>query len=195
MSPTVSDFLLTVLSTLGKRQLVQGGTMLFHRGEKPDRMFWVLEGELRLVRTSAGGESVVLQRCRSGLLAEGSLFSGHYHCDGMAAVDTTLLSIARTRFLAAFSDPEFSRAYAQWLSGTVRELRSNCERLSLRRAPSRIEHYLEEHGSFDYGRGQGNLKDWAIQLGLTHESLYRTLAVMEAAGRIVRETDSVRLAD
>jgi len=195
MSPTVSDVLLSVLPTLGKQQLVPAGSMLFRRGEKPDRMFWALEGELRLVRTTAGGEGVVLQRCRSGLLAEGSLFSERYHCDGMAAVDTTLIAIARTRFLAAFSDPEFARAYAQWLSGTIRELRSNCERLSLRRAPSRIEHYLEEHGCFDCGRGQGSLKDWAIQLGLTHESLYRTLAAMEAAGRIVREDGSVRLVD
>jgi CRP-like cAMP-binding protein len=189
------SFLLTLLPTLGEQHTVHAGRTLFRRGDRPGKLFWVLEGELRLLRTTAGGDDLVLQRCRQGPLAEASLFSERYHCDGIAAVDTALIAIPRSRFLAAFEDPPFARAYAQWLSGSVRELRSSCERLTLRRAPSRIEHYLEEYGRFECGPGRGNLKDWAAQLGLTHESLYRTLAAMEADDRIVRESGCIRLAD
>lgn len=192
MPRTPHEHLVGTLATLGKQRSITAGTLLFRRGERPAQLFWVLEGELRLVRFTSAGEGVVLQRCRQGPLAEGSVFSDRYHCDGMAAADTTLLVIPRGRFLAAFGDPAFGRAYAQWLSGTVRELRSSCERLTLRRAPERIAHYLDEHGSFTYGEGQGSLKDWAGQLGLSHESLYRTLATLEAEGRIVRDAGRIR---
>ena len=194
MPHSAADFLLSALATLGRQRSVPAGTVLFYHGEKPDGLVWAWRGELHRVRFGADGEGMVLQRCRRGPVAEGSLFSRHYHCDGVAAAATTLIAIPRTRFLDAFADPQFGRAYAQWLSGTVRELRTHCERLSLRRAPDRVEHYLNEHVSFDYGRGQCSLKDWATQLGLSHESLYRTLASMEADGRIMRDGGSVRLA-
>ncbi|MGA7801187.1 MAG: Crp/Fnr family transcriptional regulator [Gammaproteobacteria bacterium] len=195
MPPSVPDSILAVLSALGKRQAVPAGTGLFHRGDRPGKFFWVLEGELHLVRFTSNGDGVVLQRCRLGPFAEASLFSERYHCDGVAVADTTLIAVPRAAFFRTFSDPEFALAYVQCLSGTVRELRSGCERLTLRRASSRIEHYLEEHGGFDCRPGQGSLKDWASQLGLSHESLYRTLAALETAGRIVREAGSVRLAE
>lgn len=195
MTGIPAEPLLTILSELGQQRTVLADTVLFHRGQRPATLFWVLEGELRLVRATSGGGSVVLQRCRRGPLAEASLFSPRYHCDGVAAVDTTLLAIGRDRFLAALGTPAFAGAYVQLLSGIVRELRSHAERLTLRRAPERIEHYLEEYGGFDCGAGEGTLKDWAAQLGLSHESLYRSLAAMEKRGRVVRESGRVRLAD
>lgn len=188
------DFLLSTLSRLGRKRSVEAGAVLFRRGETPAFLFWVLDGELNLVRTTAAGGSAVLQRCTQGPLAEASPFSERYHCDGVAGADTTLIAIPKKQFLQAFAEPDFARAYVQWLSGTVRGLRSSCERLGLRRAPSRVEHYLDEYGCYDFGPGQANLKDWAAELGLTHESLYRTLATMEADGRIVRDAGCIRLA-
>ena len=68
--------------------------------------------------------------------------------------------------------------------------------LSLRSAEERIRHLL-----LSEGRGlrceleiTGSLKDLARRLGLTHESLYRTLARMQKDGVIAREGLRLRLA-
>jgi CRP/FNR family transcriptional regulator, dissimilatory nitrate respiration regulator len=40
---------------------------------------------------------------------------------------------------------------------------------------------------------RGTLKDWAAELGLTHEVLYRTLAALERSGEIRRKDRSITL--
>jgi CRP-like cAMP-binding protein len=70
------------------------------------------------------------------------------------------------------------------LSRELRQLRAQCERLSLNSARERIIHYIESEGD----RGALTLartkKQWATELGLTHESLYRTLSDITNSGSI-----------
>jgi hypothetical protein len=63
-------------------------------------------------------------------------------------------------------------------------MRSQCERLALRGATDRIQHYIESEG--DKGRLElsQTRKAWAAELGLTHQALYRALAGMQRSGRI-----------
>ncbi|MGA7986571.1 MAG: cyclic nucleotide-binding domain-containing protein, partial [Burkholderiales bacterium] len=63
---------------------VEAGTVLFRLGERPALLYYVLEGEIALLRHSARGQAIVLQRARHGFLAEASLESRRYHCDGVA---------------------------------------------------------------------------------------------------------------
>ncbi|MHB1402659.1 MAG: Crp/Fnr family transcriptional regulator [Thiobacillus sp.] len=165
---------------------------VFASGEKPASLFWVTAGELQLVRHTPQGERVILQRCSRGALAEASLFSDRYHCDGEAAVESLAWVLPLADFHAALTEADFSRAYTMWLSHTIRGLRGQCERLSLPRAEDRVLHYLREHGRFE--REGCPLKTWAGALGMTHEHLYRTLSTLHREGRIRRTARAITLA-
>lgn len=110
---------------------------------------------------------------------------GSYHCDAVAAETSRLLSMPRKVFEDALSDHSFRQAWIGHLARELRRVRALAERLSLKTAQERIIHYIETEGS-----GGGRLvlsqskKAWASELGLTHESLYRTLARMEHSGEI-----------
>lgn len=163
----------------------RAGETLFRLGSRPRVMLFVLEGEVRLVRRTAGGADVVLQRARSGFVAEASLESARYHCDIEAVTESRLLGFPRDLFRAALGgDAAFRDFWMRRLSAEVRKLRAQCERLSLRSAADRIAHYIEAEGSDGRLELRQTRKAWAAELGLTHEALYRALANLQRAGRI-----------
>jgi len=161
------------------------GQPLFRHGARPVRIFWVIEGEVRLVRRSRNGAEIVLQRASSGFVAEASLDSPRYHCDAIAAAETRLLAFPIDRFRQALRNDERFRAF--WMSRLAREvrtLRSQCERLALRSAADRIEHYIEAEGENGRLELASTQKAWAAQLGITHEAFYRALAGLKRSGKI-----------
>ena len=86
--------------------------------------------------------------------------------------------------MEALAEERFRNLWVTHLARELRRVRAQAERLSLKTAEERIIHYVETEG--DEGTvmlGQSK-KDWAAQLGLTHEALYRTLARMKRAGQI-----------
>jgi len=161
------------------------GQTVFRAGTRPGKIFWVLDGELRLVRRSRDGAEIVLQRAASGFAAEASLDSPRYHCDAVAGRASRLLAFPIRRFRQVLAEDEGFRTF--WMARLAREvhaLRSQCERLALHGAAERIEHYFESKG--DNGRLElsRTRKAWASELGLTHEALYRALAGLQRSGRI-----------
>lgn len=161
------------------------GKTIFRLGAQPTRMLWVVDGEVRLIRRSRNGVEIVLQRAYAGFVAEASLESSRYHCDAVAATDTRLLGLPIGPFREALrGDEKFRNFWMTRLAREVRLLRAQCERLSLRSAADRIEHYIEAEGSNGRIELRRTRKAWAAELGLTHESLYRTLASLQDSGRI-----------
>lgn len=161
------------------------GSPVFRLGARPARILWVLAGEVRLVRRSRNGAEIVLQRAYSGFVAEASIESHRYHCDAVAAVDSQMLGFPIGPFRQALRhDAEFQTFWMSRLAREVRLLRSQCERLALRSATDRIEHYIESEGSNGRLELSRTRKAWATELGLTHEALYRALASLRRSGRI-----------
>ncbi|MFP3873354.1 MAG: Crp/Fnr family transcriptional regulator [Thiohalophilus sp.] len=174
-------------------QFVRGQT-LYRQGEKPRSMLFVLQGELRLLRRSAGGSEMILQRSRGGFIAEASLDARHYHCDVVAAADGQLLAFPRKTFASALqNDAAFNRAWITLLACEVRRQRARAERLSLNSAAERILHYLETEG--DHGRVTLSMsrKAWAAELGLSHEALYRTLRQLHTNQTIIVQEKQIAL--
>ena len=161
------------------------GQTIFRLGARPSRILWVVEGEVRLLRRSRNGAEIVLQRAFSGFLAEASIESPRYHCDAVAALDSRLLGFPVVPFRQALRrDEAFRNFWMTRLAREVRLLRSQCERLALRGATDRIEHYIESEGSNGRLELSRTRKAWAAELGLTHEALYRALANLRRSGRI-----------
>jgi CRP/FNR family transcriptional regulator, dissimilatory nitrate respiration regulator len=184
------SFPLALLPCLSRLEL-QPAQWLFRAGTPPRHIHFIEEGAVRLVRHGRQGEEVVLHDARPGeFLAEASLDSARYHCDAVASEASVVLRVAKADFQRLLiEDAAFERTWIALLGAQLRTARARIERLSLRSAEERIRHLL-----LSEGRGQrcelevaGTLKDLARQLGLTHESLYRTLARMQNEGVIDRQ--------
>ena len=163
------------------------GTCLFKAGDKPERMFFVVSGEVVLERPGLQGSSVILQRTRRGFVSEASLKSAKYHCHGQVVANATIVQIPIRKVRDAMdSDPAFAGRWIGMLNKEVKRLRLQCERLSLTKVQDRFVHLLEtegDKGCFPIGAG---VKSLASELGVTHEALYRCIYAMEKLKKLKR---------
>lgn len=171
------------------------GERLFPQGKKPVCMFYVDSGEVVLQRLGTQGEALVLQRARQCFVAEASLQSARYHCDAMVTVSGELVAIPiETLRHALQADPAFALRWMAMLNRELKRLRAQCERLSLKGVRDRLLHLIESEGiggRLPLGTG---LKSIALELGVTHEALYRTVAALEKKGVLRREDGQIILA-
>jgi CRP-like cAMP-binding protein len=182
------------LQQCAEQRRFDAGATLFRPGEMPRSMFYVLCGEIRLVRRERNGMEVILQRSLSGFFAEASLEAEHYHCDAVAARTSLVLCIPIQAFRDALeADRVFRQTWMALLAREVRTLRAKCERLCLNGAKDRILHYIESEGEAGMVQLKQTRKAWATELGLTHETLYRTLHRLQQQGIIRIEANRIKL--
>ena len=122
-----------------------------------------------------------------------SLDQTAYHCDAVAVAQTEVLLISRRAFIDALGEEDFRMKWIALLSRELRRVRALSQRLSLRSAQARIVHYIEAEGEHGRLLLSQTKKDWAAELGLTHESLYRTLGKLERDGIVVRGENRLRI--
>ena len=92
-------------------------------------------------------------------------------------------------------DPKQAQAFAAMLAREIMALRTRLERRNIHSARDRVRHFLSLNVGADGHTVDlpGTLKELAADLGLTHESLYRTLARMQADGEIKRTGPTIRI--
>ncbi|HVC10425.1 MAG TPA: Crp/Fnr family transcriptional regulator [Burkholderiales bacterium] len=170
---------------------------VFNQGDPVRAVFLVAKGEVRLTRFGPRGEEVILQRARRGdYFAEAALDSGRYHCNAIAAEPSELLEIPAAVLRDLLDrDAAFACQWATLLARQLRTTRARLERMALHGAADRLRHYLATEGSGPRNevRLGGSLKDLARELGVAHETLYRTLARMEQSGYVERDGARLRL--
>ena len=180
------DTLLTVAQYRSLRQ----GERLFQQDSAPQRMFYVLSGEVSLERCGENGERIILQRTRNGFLAEASLLAARYHCDAIITRAGSAIGLPLEIMRSALqNDAGFAMRWIAMLSSEIRILRLRCERLSLKGVQARLLHLIESEGENGHYTVETTLKSLALELGVSHEALYRALNSMERSGQIVRHED------
>ena len=170
------------------RQLTRG-EFLFRHGEAVTHLYFVLAGDVRLIEYASCGTECVLQRAGPGeWLGECSVCVETYSCSARATSSARVAGIRMPEFARTLrEDVEFTNAWANQLALSLRRLFGRYERRSLKTARERVQHYLVAES-----RGQSHLDlklplaALAGELGLTPESLYRTLAALEREGAIRR---------
>jgi CRP-like cAMP-binding protein len=129
------------------------------------------------------------------LFAEASIFSAHYHCDAIALRDCEVLVYPKaelTRQLKESKDDLW--AFTAELAHRVQGLRTRLEVRQIRSAPERVLQSLRLRcDSSGTWKVDGTLKQFAEEVGLTHEALYRALATLERDGSIVRGKHEITL--
>ncbi len=161
---------------------LQEKTRLFQRGEPPKAIFYLEQGEIVLMRYTAGGDEIIIHTARKGeTFAEAALFSDQYHCDAIARQPSRLWEISKEAVLQlAQHNTQFSLALAARFSQQVQGLRSHKELLAIRSATDRVYVAINE------GLLQGSVKQFAASIGLTHEAVYRALSKLVHSGHILK---------
>jgi len=177
-----------------KRLTLAPEATLFRRGERPRVIHYLMQGEIHMLRHSRNGVVAILLRTQRGFFAEASLDASAYHCDAVAKTACSVLMFPLPAFQAALDDSKsFRRATFARQAREIRRLRSQCERLSLPTAEGRLIHYIDIEGQDGVIELTQTVKALAAELGLTHETLYRTLAQLEKTRVLKRAGSRIEL--
>ncbi len=160
------------------------GQYLFHAGDPVRDLFVTRRGGVHLVRHQPDGSVLVLQRGGPGsIVAEASVYSDSYHCDGVAwnqrdaarAGDTQVVAFARTEIVRHLREnADFADAWARHLAHELQRVRMLAEILSIRTVAKRLDAWMAWRNGECPRRG-----DWhavANEIGVSPEALYRELA-------------------
>lgn len=177
------------LSGVAPFRVLQGAS-LFRASDPSKGCFYLITGEMRLVRWSRDGRGTIIHVARAGeTFAEAALFSPHYHCDAVAVTESSGHILRKTAINSAFkTNPRFALAFSACLARQVQDLRHRVELSGIRSADDRILAALSNYMVLDSGEflGLPPLKVLASQIGMTHEALYRSIARLVGNGRLIR---------
>lgn len=180
-------------SPAARRIQLEPGQALFRQNDPISSIFLVESGRLRLVRHLEDGTPVVMHTARGGeTFAEGALSAEKYHCDAVAETKAQVLSLAKKVVLDHLEEhPEAGLAMVLQMARQVRDLRTRLELRNIRRADERLLAWLQLHAE---GSPPTIVLDrsWtriAEEVGLTRESVYRALRMLESGGNIRRTGD------
>lgn len=153
-----------------------GGESLFHRADTVKEMYFVLTGSVHLVRHQSDGSILILQRAGPGsILAEASLYSETYHCDGVAFVAAEIRAYTKPSFKKLLTrSPEFGDVWAGYLAQELQSTRLRSEILSLKTVAGRLDAWIAWNGGGAPERGEWKLV--ANEIGVSPEALYREIA-------------------
>jgi CRP-like cAMP-binding protein len=186
MIAIMSDWIEALGRLLGPERQAEAGSVLFRQGDEVRFMYVVREGCVHLVRWGESGSSAVMQRANApAALAESSVFSSAYHCDGVCVSDCVLARapIAAVRE-ALESEPDLLRKLTHHLAREVQRTRARVELLSRRTVADRLDGWLALNDGKLPDRGQWHTV--AGDIGVTTEAFYREL---QRRRRTSRATD------
>ena len=169
-----------ILGLSDRNVTLRGGERLFGVGDDVRFVFIVREGGVQMLRRRPDGGALVLQRVAPhALVAEASLFAQRYHCEAVAEGQTLLARIPKAAVLEhQNTDPQWLQQFASHLASEVQRARGRAELLSLKRVGDRLDAWFTLHGNEMPERGRW--VNWASELGVSPEALYRELAKRRA---------------
>jgi CRP/FNR family transcriptional regulator, dissimilatory nitrate respiration regulator len=177
-------------ATVRHRDLA-AGEVLYHRGDQAIAIFAVERGRLQLFSYTSEGKTVPLYVIRSGeCVAEAALFADTYCGDVVAEVPSRVAIFPKEPLLQTFHrQPALSDEFMALLTRRFNLLRVRLELRNLHSARERILQYLKLTTAPDQTSVllDRPLKSIAEDLGLSHESFYRTLGQLVKEGTISRQ--------
>jgi CRP-like cAMP-binding protein len=171
-------------------RMLRRGQILFRGGDPIRFLYFVVGGEIRLVHYLPDGGEIVLQTVTGGYpLAECSVCLSEYSCAAFATRASEVAALPIEQFHRTLcGNNAFAVAWAGDLAARLRDMYMRQERLKLRSSRERVLHYLAcQRRSKSPVRLEFSARTWALELGLTHENLYRTLAALEKEKLLRRE--------
>ncbi|HEY6024004.1 MAG TPA: Crp/Fnr family transcriptional regulator [Pseudolabrys sp.] len=200
-----SGTLLEIGRTVRRRNLVAGQTVLAE-GKPCDGLYFVIQGQVRLIRGSTEGREHVLRVLGPGATFNDiAVFDGGPNSDGAVAVGPTTVGLIPKANMAALVDrhPQVAKAALKLLSSRQRALGSVVEDLALRDVTTRVarlllgcmgqhEHIVEQAPD---ACARITHQEIASMVGSVREVVQRALKDLERDGAIVLERTRIRIRD
>lgn len=188
--------LLPIAQVLPSVRRLEPGDALFRQGDASFGLFRLVTGRIALSRVTPGGDEVPMHVVRAGeLFAEASLFSERYHCDAVAYESCEVWVYPKGKLIRALrQDGDALWKFTEELAQRVQGLRARIEVGRIRNAPERVLQALRLRCNVNgIWKPDSTLKRFAEEIGLTHEALYRALAVLQRDGCITRKDGEIQL--
>lgn len=156
------------------------GQRVFTQGAKVQNIFFVTQGQVQMQRVTTCGHLVVLHHAKApALLAEASLFSERYHCDGFCTSDVCAFVISKSQVQTRLrQDADLAHAFMAHLAGQIHHDRMRLQILAMPRAEDRVFAALQS------GLLKRSIRDLAAQIALSPEATYRALARLSKTGKV-----------
>lgn len=180
---------------ISHRRRLGPGELLFHKGDPADRVFAVLRGSVRVVRSSSEGREVTLR-----ILDAGQVFGelGVFHRGArtatiVAAEESELLAVGRGPFLALLErHPPMGVQLLAAMAARIDVLSSELADLVFRNLPARLAKKVLELGRIYGERDSAGLRirtrvsqqDLANLVGVSRESVNKQLRSWEDEGLV-----------
>jgi CRP-like cAMP-binding protein len=184
-----------------KPRRYEKGATLFFQGEPATAFFIILDGWVKIYRTTPDGLEVVLHVFKSGeTFAEAAIFlGGRYPASAETVAPARLLKVDGASFRARIEErPALAMAMLASASYQLKFLVEQIEQIKVRSAPQRIAEFMVRLTPTRKGPAiielpfeKGLL---ANRLGMKPESLSRALAQLRPRGVTV-EREIVKIAD
>ncbi|WP_025270722.1 Crp/Fnr family transcriptional regulator [Hippea sp. KM1] len=173
------------------------GDVIFLEDEEGEDMFFVIKGLVKIFKTNQDGKEIVLSIAREGeFFAEIVLFlKNRYPASSIALTDTLLLSINTQRLFERIKkNPEFAMKLLGLFAQRIKYFVEKIKELSGEAAEEKVLNYL-------YSIKKDNnyiildipKKEIAMLLGLTAETLSRTLKRLSSKGIIKMDSKRIEL--
>jgi CRP-like cAMP-binding protein len=170
--------------------------ILYQQGETADSIYFLLSGQIRLATFTE--EQIIIHQFvePKESFAETGLFSETYFCTAIANKPSRVVAIDKELVRQALKEnSDFATAYMSQLTYRYENIKTLLELRSIRSARERFLQYLIRQLEHN-GRTvilQRPLKDLAAELGLSAESLSRTITLLQSEGVITRKLRTITL--
>jgi CRP/FNR family transcriptional activator FtrB len=179
-----------LLRSADTRQVPRGG-VLFEQRAVPEFVFLLLSGSVGLQPRAETGEETMVEIFGAGelFLVPAAVLGLPYPAAGVALTDTRTLAIPTEAFRESLTqEPLLARAAIELLSRHWRMMMDQVVDLKLRPAERRVARFLARRVPEEPGAGPAELPEprtaIAARLGMTPETLSRSLSALEAQGLI-----------
>lgn len=170
-------------------QQLPRGAVMFEQDEQADFLHLLLAGSVGLVARDESGAETVVEIFGAGelFLVPPVVLQLPYLASATALTDVRVLMIPAEAFRAGMAeDPALARATVELLARHWRLMVDQVVDLKLRPAERRVARFLSRRVSEEAGAGSAELPEprtaIAARLGMTPETLSRTLKGMEGDG-------------
>lgn len=189
-----------ILAERGVARTYDPGQVLWRQGTLATGVYFVLEGEVKIIRTGDGREHIIHWGRPGSTLGDVPLFTdGGYPATAVAARRTRCLVADRaTLEMAISADPALARLFLANLADRVRFLVDRLDERSRENVKSRLVRYLESRSRqangawFRLGLTQVEL---AEELGTVREVVVRALAELRKSGVLQADRGRYQLLD
>jgi CRP-like cAMP-binding protein len=195
----LSDADLTSISRHVFEKRAERGEILYFEGEPADVLYFVLQGVVKVFKTSADGKEQIFSIIRPGdSFNDVPVISGGVNLASAGAMSTVTLNGIQKKELETIirEHPQVALNIIDVLSRRVEELMTLVEDFSFRRVSGRVAKILLEYGGKENGeKPRLTQQEIAAMIGTAREMVGRSLKSLEEEGAIRIERNHIILAD